>query len=64
MAIEKKSVSAMYADYKSGKIDSDEFLTFLIDGNESGEIDDATYDRYHDKVSVDTFADNDIPTLD
>lgn len=58
------SVSSMYAAYKNGDISRNQFMSWLIEANEEGGIDDAEYQKYSDIVDCDVFADNDIPTLD
>jgi len=63
MADANDNVKERYAAYKGGELSKDAFMQWLMDANEEGAIDDATYQKYSDIVDADVFADNDIPTF-
>lgn len=51
----KKEAADKFAEYKDGKVSQDEFMVWLLDENENGEIDDETYQKYADEVSCDVY---------
>lgn len=60
---EKCNVAAHFAAYKKGEISKDKMMAFLLEANEEGAIDDATYQRYADEVSADVFSENDVAVV-
>lgn len=49
------SVKDKFSEYKNGKISKDEFMGWLLDENEKGNIDDDTYQKYADEISCDVY---------
>lgn len=60
---EKCNVAAHFAAYQKGEISKEKMMAYLLDANEEGAIDDATYQRYADEISADVFSDNDVAVV-
>ena len=53
---DKKELESKRRAWKDGKITRDEFSAWLLDANESGKVDDATYDEIDEEINIDIFS--------
>ena len=52
---QRQEAADKFAEYKDGKVSQDEFMAWLLNANEKGEVDDETYQKYADEVSCDVY---------
>ena len=52
---QRQEAADKFAEYKDGKVSQDEFMAWLLNANEKGEVDDETYQKYADEVSCDIY---------